>query len=90
MANLKKIQRNEKIEIRVSKEEKDLFNAYAEELSLMPTRLARAILMQEAEKNFFAKKFEKGVLKAYKKYAEVTNNEEILDRFKKHENAVDD
>ena len=88
--NKKEIVRNEFITIKVSKEEKEVFKKYAEYLGLMPTRLARNILLEEATKNMIAKGIEKGTLKALKKYAEITNDNEILERFKKHENKIDD
>lgn len=81
--NSKEIQRDTRIEIRVSKEEKELFYKYAEDIGINPSRLARNILMAEAEKNVITKGIEKNVIKAYLKYAEVTNNTEILERVKK-------
>jgi len=82
MANKKEIQRNQYLKIRVSKEEKDLFYKFAESTKINPSRLARNILMMEAE-SLFNKAIFKPILKAYLKYAEVTNNQEILNRIKK-------
>ena len=78
----KEITRDEIFKIRMSKEEKELFTKYAEGLNLIPSRLARNILMQEAEKNIIAKGIEKATVKAYIKYAEITKNKEILERIK--------
>ncbi len=84
--NKKDIQRNEYLRIRMSKEEKELFEEYAKELGLVPTKLARNILLEQAcEKCFFRTKFEKGVLKAYKTYVNTTNDKEAIERFKKHD-----
>ena len=80
--NKKNIIRDTKFEIRMSKEEKDLFFKYAENLGINPSRLARNLLMIEAEKNLISKGIEKAIIKAYIKYAEVTNNQEILERIK--------
>ena len=81
MANKKEIQRTEYLKIRMSKEEKELFYKYAEETGISPSRLARNILMMEAE-SLFNKTVTTNVLKAYIKYAELTKNEEILKRIK--------
>ena len=84
--NKKDIIRDQKLVIRMSKEEKELFEEYAKELGLLPTRLARNILLEEAcEKCFFKKKFEKGVMKAYRLYLEKTNDKEAIERFKKYD-----
>lgn len=81
-ANAKKaITRDKKLEIRMSKEEKELWYKYAEDMRLNPTRLARNVLMQEAE-SLINKAITKPFVKAYIKYAEVTNNKEILERIK--------
>lgn len=77
----KAITRDEYIKIRVSKEEKDLWYQYAEDMGLNPTRLARNVLMQEAE-SILNKYFSKNVVKAYIKYCEVTKNKEVLDRIR--------
>jgi len=79
--NSKEIQRDTRLEIRMSKEEKELFYKYAENIGINPSRLARNILMMEAE-SLYNKKLLTPVLKAYIKYAEVTNNQEVLDRLK--------
>lgn len=82
MANAsKEITREEYFKIRMSKEEKELFYKYAEEIGVNPSRLARNILMIEAE-SLAGKYFNKPVIKAYLKYAELTNNKEILERIK--------
>ena len=84
--NKKDIQRSEYLRIRMSKEEKELFETYAKEIGLIPTRLARNILLEEAcEKCFFKKKIEKGAIKAYRLYIEKTNDKEAIERFKKHD-----
>lgn len=84
--NKKDIVRDQRLVIKMSKEEKELFEEYAKEVGLMPTRLARNILLEHAcEKCFFKKKFEKGVLKAYKAYITTTNDKEAIEKFKKHD-----
>jgi hypothetical protein len=79
--NKKEIQRDQRFEIRMSKEEKDLWMKYAEDMGINPTRLARNLLMMEAE-NIINKYFSKNVVKSYIKYCEVTKNKEVLDRIK--------
>ncbi len=80
--NKKEIQRDTRLEIRMSKEEKALFYKYAEDIGINPSRLARNILMMEAE-SIINKITSKQITKAYIKYAELTNNQEILKRIKK-------
>jgi len=75
--NSKKIQRDVKLEIRMSKEEKDFWYAYAEKLGVPPTRLARNILMTEAESNLNVI-IGKPIIKAYRYYLEATNQQERL------------
>lgn len=81
MANVKAIQRKERFEIRMSKEEKDLFYKYAEELGINPCRLGRNIIMSQVESKI-NKPFIIPIWKAYKRYLEVTNQEEALKRMK--------
>ena len=81
MANKKEIVRDEYIRIKMSKEEKALWTEYAKNIGINPTRLARNIIMIEAE-SLFNKAITTNVLRAYIKYAEVTNNTEILKRIK--------
>ena len=50
MANLKEIQRTERIEFLVSKEEKELIWKYAETVGMKPSRLIRNIVLLQAEK----------------------------------------
>ena len=75
--NSKKIQRDTRLEIRMSKEEKELWYKYAEALNVPPTRLARNILMIEAE-NKINVLIGKPVVKAYRYYLEATNQQEKL------------
>ena len=82
MANKKEIIRDEYIRIKMSKEEKALWTEYSKKIGINPTRLARNIIMEEAE-NLFNKTIKTNVLKAYIKYAEITKNTEILERIKK-------
>lgn len=77
----KEITRDEFIKIRLSKEEKDLWLKYAEEMQINPTRLARNVLMTEAESKI-NKIVGKYVIKAYIKYCEVTKNTDALERIK--------
>lgn len=82
MANKKEIIRDHYIRIKMSKEEKELFDAYAKELGIKPSRVARNLIMMEAESKIFNKFFMTPVVKAYIKYAEITNDKEILERIK--------
>lgn len=77
----KEITRDVFIKIPMSKEEKELWLRYAENTGINPTRLARNVLMIEAE-SLINKAITKPFIKAYIKYAEVTNNKEILERIK--------
>lgn len=79
--NKKEIIRDEYIRIKMSKEEKALWLKFAEEQKVNPTRLARNILMMEAE-SIINKIIYKPIAKAYIKYLEVTKNQEALDRIK--------
>jgi hypothetical protein len=79
--NKKEIIRDQKIELRVSKEEKELFYKFAENFGINPSRLARNILMKEAE-SLLNKYVNSKIAKAYIKYAEITKDKEILERIK--------
>jgi len=81
MANKKEIIRDHFITIKVSKQEKELWEAYAKEMGINKTRLARNVLMMEAE-SLLNKYLTKPVIKAYIKYAEITNDKDILKRIK--------
>lgn len=81
MANIKKITRDELFQIRMSKEEKELFKTYAEELGINPSRLARNLMLQQAE-SILNKPFYIPITKAYIKYLEVTNQKDVLERLK--------
>lgn len=82
MANIKKeIVRDEFLKIRVSKEEKEYFYFFAENAGLNPSRLARNILMAEAESTI-NKLTLKPVVNAYKTYLKLTKQKEALQRIK--------
>ena len=81
MANKKEIIRDEYIRIKMSKEEKALWIEYAENMGINSTRLARNIIMIEAE-SLFNRTIKTNAIKAYIKYAEITKNTEILERIK--------
>ena len=80
----KEITRDEYIKFRVSKEEKKLFYEYAKELEVPPTRLARNILMMEAESKINLI-IGKPLIKAYRYYLKITNQEKELNRISKDE-----
>jgi len=82
MANKKEIIRDQFITIKVSKQEKELWEEYSKKIGINKTRLARNTLMLEAE-SLFNKTIKTNVLKAYIRYAELTKNTEILERIKK-------
>lgn len=75
MANIKSIQRTERIEFIVSKEEKDLIWKYAESMRIKPSRLIRNIVMMEAESKM--RYINIASVKAYRKYLELTDPEEL-------------
>ncbi len=75
MANIKSIQRTERIEFIVSKEEKDLIWKYAESMGIKPSRLIRNIVMMEAESKM--RYINIASVKAYRKYLELTDPEEL-------------
>ena len=78
----KEIIRDHRMEIRMSKEEKELWYKYAKSLGIAPGRLMRNIAMREAEKNALSRGIEKAVIESYKKYLEVTKQYDILERIK--------
>ena len=71
MANLKEIQRTERIEFLVSKEEKELIWKYAETVGMKPSRLIRNIVLLQAESKL--RGIEDLAIKAYRKYLEITD-----------------
>lgn len=73
MANIKAIQRDERIEFIVSKEEKDLIWKYAEEVGMKPSRMIRNIVLMEAESKL--RLVNVVAVKAYRKYLEITDPE---------------
>lgn len=75
MANIKEIQRTERIEFIVSKEEKDLIWKYAESMGIKPSRLIRNIVMMEADSKM--RYINIATVKAYRKYLELTDPEEL-------------
>lgn len=77
MAFKRDIVRDERIEIRMSKEEKEMFYAYAKSIDMIPGRLARNIIMLQVEskmENAILKPF----IKAYRQYLKNTNQDEHL------------
>lgn len=82
MANNKKVIRDEYIRIKMSKEEKELWIKFAENMEVNPTRLARNILLIEAEaklKNIF---IYKPIINKYKWYLKVTKQFDMLEQMK--------
>jgi len=62
----------------MSKEEKELFYAYAKSVGIIPGRLARNIIMHQAEstiENTIMLPF----IKAYKNYLKVTGQKELIE-----------
>jgi hypothetical protein len=82
MANNKEIIRDQYIRIKMSKEEKELWTKFAEDMGINSTRLARNILTSEAESTLRNKLAFKPVIQAYKKYLEITKQNDILERMK--------
>ncbi len=85
MANIRKITRDEQIRVRLSKEEKELIEALAKDFGMKPTRLVRNLALAQAESKLYNKAFAKPIIKAYKKYLEVTNQKEELFKFENEE-----
>lgn len=73
MANIKEIQRTERIEFIVSKEEKEIIWKYAEKMGMKPSRLIRNYIILKAESEL--RSFDMLAVKAYRKYLEVTDPE---------------
>lgn len=84
----KEIKRDVKLEIRMSKEEKELWYKYAENMGISPSRLARNVLMIEAE-SIIHNNLTKHFAKAYMKYLEATKQTKELERIKS-DNPEDD
>lgn len=84
MAFEREIVRDERMEIRLSKEEKELFNAFAKQMGMMPGRLARNIIMAQANA-----KLENAIniplVKAYREYLRVTKQFKLLEEIEKGE-----
>ena len=79
----KEITRDERFEIRMSKEEKELWLEFSKDMGVNPTRLARNVLTLMAEKKLRNKLVYKPLLQAHRKYLEVTKQFDILERMKK-------
>jgi len=77
----KEIKRNERLEIRLSKEEKETITKYAKELEINASRLTRNIMLTEIE-SLTNKYFKKPVGKGYIKILKMTNNKKELERIK--------
>jgi len=75
MANVKKIQRNNEIRVLMSDQEKDLVWKYAESMGITPSRLIRNIVIMEAESKM--RYINIASVKAYRKYLELTDPEEL-------------
>ena len=75
--NKKKVIRDQRIEIKLSKEEKELWYEYAKEMNIPPARFARNTLMIEAESKL-NKILGKPFISAYRYYLKITNQEDIL------------
>ncbi len=71
--------RTEQIRLVLSKEEKDLFVEYAKEIGINPSRLARNLILMEAE-SLYNNAVTKPILKSYVKFLKATNNIEALER----------
>ena len=71
MEYTKKIQRTERIEFVVSKEEKDLIYEFARLTGKLPSALIRNIVLEQA--TGLLGKLNISVIRAYKKYLELTD-----------------
>lgn len=79
MANIKEIKRTERFEIRMTEKEKEIWYKCAEEIGIHPSRMARNIILEFAESTF-DRRATKMFVKIYKSVAEMTKNQEVLDR----------
>jgi len=77
----KERQRNKKLEIKMTEEEKELFYKYAEDVGINPSRLARNILLSNAE-SIINKYYGKFWIKGYIKTLELLKDKEALKRLK--------
>ena len=73
MANIKIIQRTNEVRVLMSDQEKELVWKYAEAMGMKPSRLIRNIVMLEVESKM--KYINIGIVKAYRKYLELTDPE---------------
>ena len=69
MANFKEVQRTERIEIVVTKEEKEAIYKYAEKMGMKPSRLMRNIIMEQTES--WLRIVQDPAALAYRKYLEI-------------------
>ncbi|HHB51684.1 MAG TPA: hypothetical protein ENK75_01375 [Saprospiraceae bacterium] len=77
----KEVTRDKKIEIRMTEEEKELWYEYAKDIGINPSRLARNILMIEAE-SILNKLSTKPIAKAYIKTMKLLKDKEFIERMK--------
>lgn len=75
MANIKIIQRTNEVRVLMSDEEKELVWKYAEAMGMKPSRLIRNIVMMEADSKM--RYINIASVKAYRKYLELTDPEEL-------------
>lgn len=80
--NKQDVQRNKKLEIRMTQEEKDLFYKYAEDIGINPARLARNLILSEAE-SILNQVITKNIGKAYIKTKELLKDKDFIERMKK-------
>ena len=73
MANIKEIQRKNEVRVLMSDQEKELVWKYAEAMGMKPSRLIRNIVMLEVESKM--KYINIPIVKAYRKYLELTDPE---------------
>jgi len=73
MANIKIIQRTNEVRVLMSDQEKELVWKYAEAIGMKPSRLIRNIVMLEVESKM--KYINIPIVKAYRKYLELTDPE---------------
>ena len=85
MGNIKKIKRDERFEIRLSKQERNLIEALAKDIGIKPTRLVRNLALSHAESKLFNKAFAIPLIKAYKEYLKITNQKEELFKIENEE-----
>jgi len=83
MANIKKITRDKRLDVLLSKEEDKLIREYAEKIGIKPSKLLRNLAMNKIETDSKIKKeIQSKTIKAYYKYLEITKQTDKIEIYK--------